>query len=349
MGSIPSLPWLQTRQNRQTPFLQAQYPAEHLQQAQCPADNAHQAQNIVRPGRQERILTRGHKIKGHHLVTNIELTIVKEYQTELSYIKHIAVSPDDSLWIGQGWREESFHPFTKSTALQKVKLVDNKLKVISSFNMWVYDIAVSSSGDLLLATMEPRLKQIKAGSSKVTDSLYCVISSKLRSVHVMKNGRVIVGGYRAIDILDKNGLHLKRHELDKNGQPLFNGNIISLTSTNFGNIFMVEGYPTLKVVMFIGSSRFYTEASGLSPRSVQTTPSDNVIVADRYNSTLHILDNTGIILTIYNTHSEGLSFPCSPALTTEGIFSDSVLYLGCYEEKTGSDKAKLYKMNITGC
>lgn len=181
MGSIPSLPWLQTRQNRQTPFLQAQYPAEHLQQAQCPAENVHQAQNIVRPGRQERILTRGHKIKGHHLVTNVELTIVKEYQTELSYIKHIC---------------------------------------------------------------------------KVTDSLYCVISSKLRSVHVMKNGRVIVGGYRAIDILDKNGLHLKRHKLDKNGKPLFNGNIISLTSTNFGNIFMVEGYPTHKVVMFMGSCRF---------------------------------------------------------------------------------------------
>lgn len=103
---------------------------------------------------------------------------------------------DRSLWIGDGNKDADCHPITSHTALQSIKLVGDKLRIISSYKMDVWDIAVTPTNDILLATSEPGLKQIEARSNKVTDSVYCEDINNLSSVHVTKDGKVVVGGQK---------------------------------------------------------------------------------------------------------------------------------------------------------
>ncbi|XP_071136378.1 uncharacterized protein [Mytilus edulis] len=288
--------------------------------------------------------------------TDVKLTNTKQYQIKMSTINFLAVSLDGLLWIGDGDETEGFHPFTSHTALQKVKLVGDKMKVISSFNMRVYDIAVTPSNDILLATGELGLKQVKAGSNKVIYSTYCEELTNLKRVHVTKDGRVIVGGYAWVDVIDTDGSHLTRYIRDKNNRPIFERNIWSITSTLNGNIFVVQICPNPRVVV-LGNGDVINKYTGhplincditFDPETVITTPMDNVIVADNGSNTLHILDNKGHLLTTYKTPEIGIYNPRSLAITMEGNFA--VLYIGCdMSNEESSDTGKLYKMNIIGC
>lgn len=77
-----------------------------------------------------------HAVKRHHIIhiTTIQVKIsdVKTYQTKASCNLFIAVGHDNSLLIGDGSQPEGFHLFTSNTSLQNIKLVGDKVKVISS-------------------------------------------------------------------------------------------------------------------------------------------------------------------------------------------------------------------------
>ncbi len=69
--------------------------------------------------------------KDHHVVNirnigqkKIEFKVVKEYTTELRDITSIAVSPDGSIWIVD----------TTAGKIQNIKLKEEKVNVLSSFN-----------------------------------------------------------------------------------------------------------------------------------------------------------------------------------------------------------------------
>ncbi|XP_071136376.1 uncharacterized protein [Mytilus edulis] len=319
-----------------------------------------QQSNMIKGVDQQEKEISGHQQAGKpSSPTNVELINIKEYKTKMVNIRFLAVSLDGSLWIGDGDEDEIFHLFKSYTALQNVKLVGDKVKVISRLNIEVFDIAVSPTNDILLATGGRRLKQIKTGSNKVTDSIYCEDIhdlSGLCSVHVTKDGRVIVGGDNVVVVMDTDGKHLTRYEEDENNQQIFDATIWSITSTLNGNIFVAQPYSNLKVVV-LGKRDVINNYTGhpsinrqrrFTPLSVITTPMDHVIVADYNYHTLHILDNTGHLLTTYNTKDRGIAYPRSLVITMEGPFS--VLYIGC--DMTfikSSDTGKLYKMNIIGC
>ncbi|CAC5392163.1 unnamed protein product [Mytilus coruscus] len=255
-------------------------------QAQCPVQGVHQAQILIicqrcnktkvkwrcnecvlqmcdRCGRQD------HAVKGHYII-------------DITTIQVLAVAHDKSIWIGDGNKEGGFRPFASNKALQNVKLEGDKVKIISSFNMKVLDIAVTPTNDILLATREPRLKQIKAGSNKVTDSIYCTELPNINSVHVTK-----------------------RWQSDSQ----YDRKVVVFRNTDIINIY--RGHPTVN-----------SDRRKFSPTSVVTTPMDNVIVADFENDTIHILNNTVDLMTTYNTWDIiGLSFPQYLAITTERSFS----------------------------
>ncbi|CAG2200393.1 unnamed protein product [Mytilus edulis] len=108
---------------------------------------------------------------------------------------------------------------------------------------------------------------------------------------------------------------------------MLSGLITSITSTINGNIFAACNR---KVVVFrntdiISIHRIHSTVNdetginfSFSHSSVVTTPLDNVIVAYCDNRKLSILNNTGHLLTTYNTKDIGMSFPKHLAITTEG-------------------------------
>lgn len=287
----------------------------------------------------------------------VKITNIKKFPTILENIKVLAISLDDSLWIGDGNEQEGFHPFSKPTALQKVKVEEQKLRVISTFNIDVWDIAITHCNDLLMATREPKLKQIITSCNKVTESTYEVHADSflISCVHVTKNGRVIIAAHKKdpehreiVGVMDTDGSRLTWHENDKNQKPLFEWPM-SITSTINENIFIAD----LRRVVVIGKVdviRVYNPIIKLCPfrpTSIVTTPLDNVIVADCNNHTLHILNNTGHSLTTYKTTDIGVSLPSSLAIASVGQFT--VLFIGCSTQEDSSENANLYKINITGC
>ncbi|XP_076079193.1 uncharacterized protein LOC143049448 [Mytilus galloprovincialis] len=290
-----------------------------------------------------------HAAIGHHIIDitaiQVKISDVKEYQTNLDLTEFLAVSYDNSLWIGEGI-EGGFNPFKSHTALQNVKLVGDKVKVISSFNIEVCDIAVTPTNDILLATGGGRLKQIKAGSNKVTESVYYSNIPDLRRVHVTKDGRVIVNVSKMVKVMDTDGKHLRWYSKDENNPLIFRHTITSITSTNNGYIFVAVYYDRQVVVfgktdifnIYRGHPNIKDGVTQFYPSSVATTPNDNVIVADSFNDTLHILDNTGHLLTTYK--DIGIPIQEHLAITTEGSFT--VLYMI-------SKSTSLFKMIITGC
>ncbi|XP_071153823.1 uncharacterized protein [Mytilus edulis] len=287
----------------------------------------------------------------------VKITNIKKFPTTLENITILAISLDDSIWIGDGNELEGFHPFSKPTALQKVKVEEQKLKVLSTFNIDVWDIAITHTNDLLMATRETKLKQIITSVNKVSESTYELHADSflISCVHVTKNGKVIIAANKKdpehreiIGVMDTDGSRLTWHENDKNQKPLFEWPM-SINSTSNENIFIAD----LRRVVVLGKVdviRVYNpiiKHCPFRPTSVVTTPLDNVIVSDCQNHTLHILNNTGHILTTYTTTDIGVSLPYSLAIASVGQFT--VLFIGCSTLEDSSENANLYKVNITGC
>ena len=288
----------------------------------------------------------------------VTITNVTKYNTRhKGRINKLAISSDNSLWIAQLGN------------LEKVKIQGQKLEVRCSFSCSsdaiigsLFDITITNSNDLLLSTQDDKIKQIRCKrflgkvvgtSNEIVDTDYYVESAKLMHVHATKDDKVIVSGRESypgkktfIMVMDRScKIHYK-----------LVGSYTSITSTSNGNIFVLEVNGDKKVsVMVLGKTGviwYYkghpsvnNDKSPFDPRELVTTPLDNVIVADCSNHTLHVLNNTGNLLTLINTKDIGIECPYSLACTTEGELS--VLYVGCNSWLTKTMEHNLFKINIT--
>ncbi|XP_076104340.1 uncharacterized protein LOC143073011 [Mytilus galloprovincialis] len=116
---------------------------------------------------------------------NVSLSVVNQYQTNLSLVTFLSPCPDDSLWIA----------CNPDAVLQKVKPEGTKLKTISTFNNNIYDMAILASDDLLVSTEESRLQMMSSTTGKVTDSVYDIKPFLATAIHVTSGGQIIIGGY----------------------------------------------------------------------------------------------------------------------------------------------------------
>ncbi|XP_071177826.1 uncharacterized protein [Mytilus edulis] len=296
--------------------------------------------------------------------TNVDITVLEEYQTKLDGVRHLAISLDDSLWISDGDRKKGVRLFTSHTGLQKVKCEGTKLKVISSFNIDIYDIAVTPSNDLLIATDKPILKQIKRGTNKVIDTVYNVHPYQPTSIYVTRNNRVIVGVTNntadngIVIVMDQKGNHEKVYGEDKTKGISFSFPL-KIGATNNENIFVIDACndgDEGKVVVigheeiintYSGHPVINTEDTPFTPTGLTTTPADNVIVVDCHNYVLHILNSSGQLITYISTMDKWITqFPCSIGHTMVGQFC--ILYIGTGTTEN-KDTGKLYKLNLVGC
>ncbi|VDI63348.1 Hypothetical predicted protein [Mytilus galloprovincialis] len=294
---------------------------------------------------------------------NVDVTVVEEYQTQLDGVVQLAISLDDSLWIGEGFHKKGMRLFSSHTGLQKVKCERNKLKVISSFNIEVFGIAITPGNDLLVASDEPILKQIKSGTNKVVETVYNVDPYQPWSIYVTSKNKVIVGGKNYAEdkgiviVMDQDGNHEKMYGEDQTKGISF-AIPWKITATNNDHIFVIDmtfgDNRKGKVVVlgqediintYSGHSVINTEDIPFKPLDVTTTLTNNVIVADMLSSTLHILNSSGHLITYISLNNKGIRKPISVELAMAGHFC--MLYIGT----SGDDHkdAKLYKLNMIGC
>ncbi|XP_071169816.1 uncharacterized protein [Mytilus edulis] len=282
----------------------------------------------------------------------VSLRVVNQYQTNISLISSLTSCHDDSLWISCNSDE----------VVQKVKPEGSSLKTISTFNIKVNGMAITASGDLLLAVeCKYRLQMISSTTGKVTDSVYDIYPFIPIAIHITSGGQIILGagnnkGRRAVFVMNKNGNHEAVYEHEKHNHPMFRypGNI---TTTSNGNIHVSDYHPkegSGKLVVLgrggdiINIYKGDTEINKkflFRPSGIVTTLKDNVIVVDVDTNTLHILNNSGQLMTYIKTTDNGIEYPFSLTFTPTGQ-----LFIGCTRQISSTTKeVKLYKVNISGC
>ncbi|VDI26269.1 Hypothetical predicted protein [Mytilus galloprovincialis] len=271
-------------------------------------------------------------------------------QTNLSLVADLSPCHDDSLWIA----------CDPDVVLQKVKPEETNLKTISNFNIKVFGMTITPSDDLLIIG-KSRLQMMSSTTDKVKDSVYDINPFLAIAVHITSGGQIIVGGgtnegRRAVFVLNKDGDHEAVYEHNKHNQPIFSYPR-RITTTSNGNIHVVDYYKdgdSGKVVVLgkaddvINIYKGDTEINKkvpFIPEGIVTTPRDNVIVVDLATNTLHILNNSGHLITYIKTTDIGIEDAYSLAFSQTGQ-----LYIGCNEANDSTAKeAKLYKVNISGC
>lgn len=293
----------------------------------------------------------------------VELTNIKTYQTKCDCIKLLSESLNNLLWIGDGeiQIEKTFRQrmFAKPTALQKIELLEKlekNMKVTKEFDFKVFDIALTSTNDLLLATGKSKLKQISDLDQVCKDSAYNAETLRIQCVHVAEDGRVIVGGdhccsdvIKSIQIMNKDGKKLTTYEFDKKNEIIFK-NPKRITSTSNGNIFVLDTCetsaenPERRVVVIRKTDFIITFVKMNLSDTLVTTSSNHVIVVETNSNSLHFLNQNGGFLTTVNTTIKDIISPISLAFSEEGKFN--WLYIGCETPERKSNKAMLYKMNI---
>ncbi|VDI19158.1 Hypothetical predicted protein [Mytilus galloprovincialis] len=297
------------------------------------------------------------KTKTGHLEANISFKVITQYTTDINAIFSLTELPDQTLMMSDNAAE----------VLQHVKLERTSVQVISNFNINIFGMAVSPSGDILVSTSDSRLKIINIATGEKTDSVYSIHPLYSRQVHVTKDNRVIIGakspgpafpasGRRVVKVMDQEGKHLQEYEHDGNNKPLFTYPH-SITTTSNGNIFVVDtldaGDRGRVVVLeqggdvihiYSGHPHINTERKPFKPRHLLLMPSGSVIVTDT-NSRLHILNNYGQLISFHDLLDIGIEWSYSLALSSSGH-----LYIGCGCEKRSPDtyKAKLYELECFG-
>lgn len=291
------------------------------------------------------------------IAKKIELYVINKYSTKLSMVCFIETTSDDnSLWIGTGLSRKLFY-FSAPKALQKVAIEREKLKIESSFNIMVYDIAMTSDNDLLVVTDGPRLKQIIGKTGILEDSKYSVDPIlQPTSVHMTRdNSKVIIGvcgthrKYAALIVMDKDGQHQEMvldHDKDDHYRLTHPQSITSMSTNSICVVDLKSQYYGGSVVILDQEYNVVNvfKHECCNTWNIVTTPLDNIIVSCQDYHKLFILNSSGYLITNFNTLEIGIICPYTLAFNKTGD-----LYIGCTTSEDSPDKANIYKLKITGC
>ena len=161
-------------------------------------------------------------------------------------------------------------------------------------------MAVTKSNTLLIVTFGP-IVQIAMNCNEITNSVF---NEDAICVHVTKDNKTIVGVWNgktndgAVKVMNEKGETKKIFRFDRSKNKLFECPR-KITSTSNGNVFVLDRRSSNirgRVVVINQDTEVLNIYRGCSdrsftPRDIVTTPSDNVIIADRDNHALHILNN----------------------------------------------------------
>ena len=155
-------------------------------------------------------------------------------------------------------------------------------------------------------------------------------------------------------MLDSEGNRSCEWQFDKNGEPIFSSPR-SIDQANNSNIFVVDctSIDLKGCIIVLGKNgqviQKYTGNHGpnsgdrdFSPTAIKRTPSDNMVIIDRKNHLLLLLDNTGHYLSCFNTQT---IFPDKPYCLA--FFDDTTVYIGCTNSIDFEEKAAMYEVEFT--
>ncbi|CAG2187396.1 unnamed protein product [Mytilus edulis] len=300
--------------------------------------------------------------------TKIQLKIGKEYLATVDTVNRVAHCTDGHIWICSN--------IGTSGILRKFKPTENKLKEISSYEIIVYDMAVSQWNDILLCTNDNRIQGIEERTGRLRNCKLDVgVGYLIPSAICSKGFLTMVGainndypkhGTRVVIKMNEKGQHEHVIENDTYGQPIFTYPLSVACTNDMQTVFVIDGlshdtFSAFRLVILLGTDEiaYYQGHSTLNnsfnkkfcPIAIQAAPSNNIIVNDISINALHILSPIGQLSAYVSLSDLGIQCSFSLCCTSTQLFigCQSFQGNGCESNQESTDMAKLYELNIEGC
>ena len=222
---------------------------------------------------------------------------------------------------------------------------NGSLKTLHTIKFSIGNIAISRQGDLLISADASQLLVIPYKEKSMKRSQYSVSPLVTTFALHVAFDKVIVGakekgpmypvqGLRQVIIMDQRGRHEKVYEFDNRKKPLFT-NPRRITTDSNNNLYVLDrmcaGWSGRVMIITGKGETVYTGHPAVNntdhpftPGDLEATKSDNIIVTDAQNHTLHILNSDGKCLQYINTKEIGIKWPWSLSIDKEGV-----LFIGC--------------------
>ncbi|CAC5358516.1 unnamed protein product [Mytilus coruscus] len=266
------------------------------------------------------------EVKEEQRKPNVKVT--RQFTTDLTNIDTVISHSDDTVWIADRVNKTMKHS----------KLTKDNIQVISKVRTHVFDMSINTDNGVLLSVGGEWVKLLNEGPVRISNSNCNVAPLRTFGIHATKDWKVITGavthgsaftgtGRRVVIVMDEKGNHEKIYEHDRDNKPLFTFPR-RITGTSNGNICVIDKLDTSHRgrVVFLGPAgnilHIYTghpdinsNDSPFRPSGILTTSSDNIIVADFHNHTLHILNCNGVTITYIRTDYLGIMEPFSLCLS----------------------------------
>lgn len=226
----------------------------------------------------------------------------------------------------------------------------------------VYGLAFVPGHGLLLSTDGDTLKIIPENSEEILDSRFAVDSLEPKCIHVTKDNKLAISaiskgplypasGQRVVILMDMEGNKHSTFEFDNKMERLFtypwgiasttNGNVFILDRTDCncdGRLVVLNREDGSVIDIYNGRGK-----RNFVPRGIVSTKADNVIITDCDDPevSLHILNNSGKLMSYYNTRDIGIQNPFSMTFSATGIF-----YIGGTTRRDSGEKAQLFEIDM---
>ncbi|XP_063402141.1 uncharacterized protein LOC134686399 [Mytilus trossulus] len=290
----------------------------------------------------------------------IDFSVLGSFDTNTESIDCISVNEDDTIWTN-----------FNNNLLRKYKMdLEKGINMLEKKPIAVNDIAMTNSGDLLLAVVKDHCIKTLNKSGTIKD-FYNYKTGLLRTpihataVHVQKNGNVLVGfkednprkeTIQKIFVLTPNGRKERQLELaNENRESLCtlvyrlttnNNNddiiIVDQISINEGQIVAIDKSNQLKWC-YTGNTAGELQNT-FSPRGLVTTSQNNFIVCDERNNALHVLNENGQVLLYKDKGSFEIESPYAIAINNKGH-----ILLSRIKQDENKGKAVISVLRFTGC
>ncbi|VDH94040.1 Hypothetical predicted protein [Mytilus galloprovincialis] len=282
-------------------------------------------------------------------VVKPKMVISKKHVTEETVVQFLTAGPGNSLWYSCNIDE---------IVLKRVK----NFQIISKINLMVYGMVCIPGYGLLISTYGETLKIIPENSDEVLDSRFSIDPLEPKCLHMTKDNKLAIGaiskgplypasGQRVVILMDMEGNKLSTFEYNQKGKRLLT-HPWGIASTTNGNIFILDRINRQCVGRLVVLKRddgsvidMYNgrEKQVFIPRGIVATQADNIIISDCDDPevSLHILDNSGNLLTYYDTRDIGIELPFSLTVSSIGLF-----YIGGTIITNSGKRAELFEISF---
>lgn len=279
-------------------------------------------------------------------------SVFNSYLADVPGIQTILCTDDDIVYFISNIPQEN-------SKFIKAKLLKASLKILQSMDICVFDMSLHSNKEILFTKVGG--KQLSSLSSDGEVNVVANSSSShmlFLSVHISKDNELYIGlrepgpafpvtdfSVRQVIILGDKYERKATFEADKSGTKLFSYPCRICTDSK-QVIYIADWLNaelTGRIVAIDRNGRLKFTYDGHDsveefwPFGMAVTPSDNIILSDRHNDMLHVLNSKGQLIGLQDVYDINIECPCCLAFDTEGF-----LLVGCVKgDKTHIDIVKI--------